>query len=105
MVAGRSTFAARVQFGKGANVASAATVTLGNDGNLFHITGTTNIDNITTTNWQAGSEIVLIFDDVLTVNDGTGNLQLAGNFTTSANDTMKLIYNGTSWFELSRSVN
>jgi len=105
VVAGRSTFAARVQFGKGANVASAATVTLGNDGNLFHITGTTNIDNITTTNWQAGSEIVLIFDDVLTVNDGTGNLQLAGNFTTSANDTMKLIYNGTSWFELSRSVN
>jgi len=102
---GTSRFGGRVQFGHGAAVASAATTTLGNDGNLFHITGTTNIDNISTTNWQAGSKITLIFDGVLTVGDGTGNMILAGNFTTAANSTLCLIYDGTSWFELSRSTN
>lgn len=38
--------------------------------------------------------------------DGTGNLNLAGDFTLdNENDTLSVIYNGTDWIELSRSNN
>ena len=104
---------ARFQTSTGANVASAGDLTLGNDGNVFTITGTTTINAITTTNWQAGSEIILIFSDNVTVSNNvagganTAVLLLAGgaNFSATANDVLKLVYNGTSWFEVSRSVN
>jgi hypothetical protein len=104
---------ARFQTSTGANVASAGDLTLGNDGNVFTITGTTTINAITTTNWQAGSEIILIFSDNVTVSNNTAGgantavLLLAGgaNFSATANDVLKLVYNGTSWFEVSRSVN
>ncbi len=45
---------------------------------------------------------VTITDDATAAAD-TVNLSAA--FTSSANDTMQLIYNGTSWREISRSVN
>ena len=54
-----------------------------------------------------GQVIEIVFTDTnTTVTDG-GNLLLqgAGNFTSSANDMMRLRFNGTSWFEVSRSVN
>lgn len=110
---GRSVFSARVSLGKGADVASANDLTLGAGGNCFHITGTTTINAITTTNWSSGSHIVLIFDAATTVKNNTAGgantavMLLSGgaDFTTSANDTLKLIYDGTSWFELSRSIN
>lgn len=103
----------RVNFAKGADVASAATLTLGADGNYFDITGTTNIDYITTTSWNAGAIIVLQFDGILTVNDSTatppantGNIDLTAAFITTAGDTLTLIYDGgTSFREISRSVN
>lgn len=103
----------RFQTSTGANVASANDLTLGNDGNVFHITGTTQINAITTTNWQAGSEIILIFDASVTVKNntagggGTAVMLLAGaaDFSATANDVLKLIYDGTSWYEVSRSVN
>ncbi len=86
-------------------VASAATVTLPvGSGNFFVITGTVNIDTISATGTN-GDVIVLSFADVLTVGDGTGNLQLAGNFVTTTSDTLTLISNGTGWAELARSVN
>lgn len=88
---------------KGANVASAATIVP--TGNSFRITGTTNIDTISSTGIWAGTELTLIFDGVLTVNDGTGNLKLAGNFTTSADDVLRVYWDGTNWLEVSRSVN
>ena len=41
-----------------------------------------------------------------TLKDGTGNLALAGDFTLSdTDDTIMLIYDGTSWCEISRSDN
>lgn len=103
---GRSIFAGRLSTGKGANVASAATLTLGDDGNVFHITGTTTITAITTTNWQAGSEVTLIFDSTASITAGA-NMLLAGgtDFSGTANDVIKLVWDGTSWFEVSRSVN
>lgn len=48
-------------------------------------------------------------DDKITITDtgdGTANtVNLSGAFTSSANDIMTLYWNGTSWYEASRSVN
>lgn len=96
----------------GATVASANELTLGVDGNLFHISGTTTINAITTANWQAGAEVMLIFDSTPTVKHntaggaGTAKLLLAGgiDFGATANDTLTLRYDGTSWFEKCRTV-
>jgi hypothetical protein len=87
---------------KGGDVASAAAITP--TGNTFHVTGTTSITSITTTGMTAGAVIQIIFDDVLTFTDGN-NLVLAGNFVTSAGDTITLVYDGTNFYELCRSVN
>lgn len=87
---------------KSANVASAAAIVP--TGNLFHVTGTTNITSITATGIVAGSEITIIFDDILTFTDGS-NLKLAGNFVTTADDTIKLVFDGTNFYEVSRAVN
>ena len=90
--------------GDSANVASATATALGS-GNLFHITGITTITSVTTCNAaNNGREVSLIFDGILTFTDGS-NLVLAGNFVTTANDTIKLVCDGTNWYEMSRSIN
>lgn len=71
---------------------------------VYHITGTTTITSITSTGCASGIVITLIFDDILTFTDGN-NLKLAGNFVTSADDTITLAYDGTNWYEVCRSVN
>lgn len=88
--------------GGGASVASAAALPLPT-GRVFHVTGTTNITSITSTNFSAGVVITLIFDGILTLTDG-GNLKLVGNFVTAANSTISLIFDGTNWFETCRSA-
>ena len=52
-----------------------------------------------------GQEITLIFSDANTTIAETGNIKLSAAFTSTADDTMKLIYDGTNWYEVSRSVN
>jgi hypothetical protein len=89
--------------GGGASVASATALPLPT-GRVFHVTGTTTITSITTTNLQAGVVITLIFDGALTFTDGN-NLKLAGNFVTTADDTITLAYDGTNFYEIARSVN
>ncbi len=86
----------------GAAVASAAAIVP--SGNIFHVTGTTNITSITSTGIRAGTEIKIIFDGILTFTDGS-NLKLNGNFVTTADDTISLIFDGTNWFETARSAN
>lgn len=85
----------------GAIVPSAPAIAL--TGNVQHISGTTNITSISSPT-SAGFIATLIFDGVLTFTDG-GNLVLAGNFVTTAGDSITLIYDGTVWVELCRSVN
>ncbi len=105
--------AGRFGTAKGADVASAGDLTLGTDGNVFHITGTTTINAITTANWQAGSTFILIFDGSVTVKNntagggGTAVMKLAGaaDFSATASDVLTLVWDGTSFFEVSRSVN
>lgn len=110
---GTTIFTSRHQGKKGADVASGGTVTLGTDGNYFDITGTTAIDYITTTDWQAGSIVVLQFDGSVTVNHNTGTVPtntapilLSGsvNFAATANDTLMLAYDGANWREVSRTI-
>jgi len=86
----------------GGAVSSASTITI--TGNVFHVTGTTTITSVSGTSVPAGTVITIIFDGILTFTDGS-NLKLAGNFTTTADDTITLVYDGTNWYEKSRSVN
>ncbi len=93
----------RALLGGGTSVASATALPLPT-GRVFHVTGTTTITSITSTNFGTGVVITLIFDDVLTLTDGN-NLKLAGDFVTTADDTITLTYDGSSWYETARSVN
>lgn len=107
-------FVKRVQYAKGANVASAAILTLGDDGNVFAITGGAVVDYITTTNWQAGSPLILIFTSVVQLNHGsssppagTAPMLLHGgtNYGTTNPTVMTFVFDGTNWQEVSVSVN
>lgn len=101
---------ARFERAKGANVASTNNIVLGIDGDTFTITGTTQINTISITGYQSGSQITLIFSGVLTVahnTAGTGaSIFLAGstNFTTANNTILSLVYDGTQWQETSRKA-
>lgn len=83
-------------------VASAATTTLPDYDSVFFVSGTTTITTLTAS-W-AGRMVTLIFQGILTLTDG-GNLKLAGNFVTTADDTITLVSDGTNWYECARSVN
>lgn len=86
---------------KGADVASAnGSITLGDDGNYFDITGTNAITSITAK--QAGTVVVLQFDSTATLTDGS-NLNLTGNFTGAAEAQIMLVSDGTNWFEVCRN--
>ena len=106
-------FSDRIQGNKGSDVASADAITLG-AGNYFDITGVTTINHMLTTNWQAGSIVTLQFDASLTVTNAAGGatgdeadfaLVSASNFAATAGDTLTLVYDGTVWREVARSVN
>lgn len=88
--------------GNGGTVASATTVTI--TGTVTHISGTTTITSVSGTGHVAGHRITLIFDGILTFTDGS-NLKLAGDFVTSADDSITLVFDGTNWYEVARSVN
>ena len=103
----------RLQGHKGADVASADTIILGNDGNYFDITGTTQINHINNSGWQAGSIVVLQFDASVTVAHNAGSvtgseasilLSGAGNLSATANDTLTLVYDGTTFREVARTI-
>lgn len=103
----------RFKASKGADVASADEITLGAIGNFFDITGTTTINHINKTDWPAGTPVTLQFDASLTVThnaaapSGTeASILLAGgaNFNATADDTLQLVYDGTTFREVSRAV-
>ncbi len=62
----------------------------------------------TITNFDGGApgqEITIVFGDANTTVSDSGNIKLSGAFTSTADDTLKLLYDGTYWYEISRSVN
>ena len=66
------------------------------------------LDTLTATGLTAGFITVLRAENVarvVTLKDGTGNLLLAGDYAMSATDrTITLLFDGTNWRELARSV-
>ena len=111
--ASSSVLSGRLQAHKGADVASADEITLGTDGNYFDVTGTTTINHINNSGWQNGSVVVLQFDASVTVTHNSGSpigseasmlLSGAGNFSATANDTLMLVYDGTTFREVARTV-
>jgi hypothetical protein len=85
------------------SIASTDTINLIIGKAAFIITGTTAITSIAATGFS-GETVKLIFSGALTLTDG-GNLKLAGNFVTTADDVITLVCDGTSWYEQSRSAN
>lgn len=86
-------------------LASAAALTLPKYGNVIPISGTTNITSITADAGNKGRTVTLVFQGILTFTDGS-NLTLAGNLVTTADDTITLsTADGTTWYEVCRSVN
>lgn len=85
------------------SVASAAALPVPIGADMFDVSGTTTVTSLTGQNWR-GRTITLRFLGVLTFTDG-GNLKLAGNFVTTADDTITLRGDSTNWYEMSRSVN
>lgn len=88
----------QVNWSKGADVASAAALTLGTDGNYFDITGTTAITSIGSLG--IGTVVKLHFDGVLTLTHNATDLILPGaaNITTAAGDEAEFIeYASGDW--------
>lgn len=83
------------------NVASAAALSLPWHTPAVKVTGTTGITSIPAAQTQKGREVTLIFTGALTVTSGS-NLILNGNFTTAANSVLRLLSDGTNWYEVSR---
>lgn len=81
----------RVSWAKGADVASANALTLGDDGNTFDITGTTAITSIATKG--VGTVVKLHFDAALTLTHHATDLVLPGaaNITTAAGDEAEFV--------------
>lgn len=103
------TFTARQLQSQGASIASATTVTLGADGNVFPISGTTTINGITTSGWSLGAVVYLKFAGILTLTHNSGapgggavaiKTTTAANVTTAANSIAMLIFDGTFWVQV-----
>lgn len=89
-----------LKLSKGADVASAAALTLGTDGNSFDITGTTTITSIATLG--VGTHVTLQFDDILTLTHHATDLILFNDedIITAAGDVAEFMEYATGDFKL-----
>lgn len=93
-----NSFTKTQKWAKGADVASASTLTLGDDGNYFDITGTTTITAIAAKG--VGTVVKLHFDASLTLTNHATDLVLPGgaNIVTAAGDEAELVeYAAGDW--------
>lgn len=110
--ANASRFDGRLLTSKGTDVASANNLALGSDGNFFHITGTTQINCLTSTSWTNGTEITFVFDGALTLKNAqtcagsTLPFKLSGSadFSTAADSVLKVVVDSTAIREISRTA-
>jgi hypothetical protein len=84
------------------NIPSADPLPLPVNGDFFQVTGTTGFGAISG-GW-CGRRVTLKFAGALTVFDGA-IINIAGNFVTTSNDILTLLYDGTQWLEVARAVN
>lgn len=84
--------------------AAASTISIPPVGEFFHVFGSgVTINSVAYP--LPGRRVTLRFSSANTVKDGTGNLELAGDFATTINDTITLVASGGTWYEESRSAN
>lgn len=103
---------ARFEEYAGTSTAAANNLTLPSNGNLIPISGATQINAITTANWQAGSKVWLLFSGAPLVKNntaggaGTATLLLQGrvDFQAAAGDILYIGYDGTNWYEINRAL-
>lgn len=74
------------------------------------LTGAAAVTIATIVGGYDGQKLTLIFTDgnITITDDATANrntVNLSAAFTSTANDVLQLIYDGVSWFEVSRSTN
>lgn len=80
---------------QGSDIASAATISVG-EGGYFHVTGTTTITDIDFGTTKAGRAAKLVFDGILTLTHNATTLILptGANITTAAGDTCLVVSEG-----------
>mgnify|MGYP001574175642 CR=1 FL=1 len=88
--------------GQGSDLTAAATLTVPAVGTSFHVTGATGITEIAVTGERR--ELSFIFDSNPVITDGN-HLKMAGNFNTTADDTLTGWWDGTNFYETGRSAN
>lgn len=102
---GVSVVAGRQEWSQGADIASAASVTVPVDGNLFAVTGSTQIDSITGV--QAGTKIALWFNGTVPIS-AAGNILPKGGLRTPIADELVIFESrdngGLEWVEVASSV-
>ncbi|RPJ39909.1 MAG: hypothetical protein EHM35_01060 [Planctomycetaceae bacterium] len=87
----------------------AATIAVAN--RMVTVTGDAGGTTVTTiTGGIAGQDLILIFvDDKVTITDdatkAANTVNLSAAFTSAANATLHLGFDGTSWYEIARSTN
>ncbi len=85
------------------SVASAATIILPTDHAVVTVTGAAAVTTIVP-NGHSGRIVTLLLAAGVTITDGA-NLNVAGNFVATANDTITLACDGINWNEVARSLN
>jgi hypothetical protein len=78
-------------------IASASSVAIPDNDDFIKISGTTTINNLTSSSALYGRTITLCFTGTLTVANG-GNIKLLSAFSAAPNATLTLIADGTNWY-------
>jgi len=86
-----------------APVSQVLDVPLGFD--TFFVDGANNITTISARSGFLGRKLTFIATAAVTFFDGTGNLELAGDFVAGIGDTLSLVFDGNDWYETGRSNN
>lgn len=88
--------------GEGAALTAASTLTLGNDGDFFHVTGATGITAIS----GSQSQVLLVFDAAPTLTHSASLILLGSvNVTVAAGDWMRFVNEGAGvWREIGRGA-
>ena len=84
-------------------------ITVTHDFHTVEVQSASSDDLVTINGGYKGYRLTLVADDAtedIVLKDGSGNLQLSGDFTLDHNqDTIDLIYDGSNWLQLSESSN
>ena len=106
-----ASFTGRLASTPTSSTLAAAATAIAVTANVMTITGDAGANTVATiTGGLSGQILTLIFvDSLITITDdatATANtVNLSAAFTSTSNDTLTLVFNGTSWREVARSVN